>query len=56
MVQFIRDSSFCVERSLYSLRAKIGYLDIRARIYQPPFPHSSFWKWSLVWNALASKV
>jgi len=36
-VQCIRDSSF-VERSLYSLRAKNGYLDIRERIDQPPFP------------------
>jgi len=37
MVQCIRDSSF-VERSLYSLRAKHGYSDIRERIDQPPFP------------------
>ena len=37
MVQFIRDCSFrtC---SLYGLRAKNGYLDIRERIDQPPFP------------------
>jgi len=39
---------FCVGRSLYSLRAKNGHLDIRERIDQPPFPqHSSFWKCSL---------
>jgi len=29
---------FCAERRLYSLRAKNGYLDIRERIDQPPFP------------------
>ena len=37
MIQFIRDSS-CVERSLYSLRAKNCYLHIRERIDQPPVP------------------
>ena len=29
---------FYVERSLYGLRAKNAYLDIRKRIDQPPFP------------------
>jgi len=38
MVQFIHDSSFNVERSLYGLRAKNVFLDIRERIDQPRFP------------------
>jgi len=39
MVQFIRDSSFMMNVvCINGLRAKNGYLDIRERIDQLPFP------------------